>query len=65
VKASVFETIVGAKDVEVRKAVSEQIQKIVVSRKMESGGAFCDMQGAYMVLNANNLFLLLPFVLHR
>jgi hypothetical protein len=54
VKIVISESIHGAEDVSVRKAVGEQIQKIVNSGKMESGGAFADMCGGYFVLNVDS-----------
>lgn len=54
VKMAISETIHGAEDVQVRKAVGEQTQKIVASGKMESGGAFADSRGGYMILNVDS-----------
>ena len=53
VKIAISETIHGAEDVQVRRAVGEQIQKVAASAKMESGGAFGDSRGGYMILNVD------------
>ena len=50
VKMAVFET--HADDKAIRNAVGGQIQKIMTSGKLESAGAFGDIRGAYMVVNA-------------
>jgi hypothetical protein len=49
-----FESIHGPEDVVVRKAIGEQLQKIIASGKMESGGSFGDTRGGYMILNVNS-----------
>ncbi len=54
VAMSAFESIHGSEDAEVRKGMGEQIQKIVASGKMESGGAFADIRGGYFVLNVDS-----------
>ena len=54
VKLAAHESIHGAEDDVVRKAVGEQLQKIIASGKMESGGSFGDARGGYMILNVNS-----------
>ena len=54
VKFVALDSIHGPEDVEVRKAVGEQLQKIIASGKMESGGSFGDGRAGYMVLNVNS-----------
>jgi hypothetical protein len=54
VKLVAFDSIHGAEDAEVRKVTGEQLQKIIASGKMESGGAFGDGRAGYMVLNVNS-----------
>ena len=51
-KFRVIET--NADDKPIRTAVGAQIQKLMTSGKLESGGAFGGDRGGYMVINASN-----------
>jgi hypothetical protein len=52
VKFSVFET--NADDKPIRTAVGVQLQKLLASGKVESGGAFGGSRSGYMVINASS-----------
>ena len=54
VKFDALDSIHGPEDVVVRKAIGEQLKKIIASGKMESGGSFGDVRGGYMILNVNS-----------